>query len=70
MKKIFAIVIAIAMVLSLVTVPAIAETRTATPSTAAMAMPRESTRDAANLDEALNVPGGNLVSPPRDSILG
>ncbi|MBR3299132.1 MAG: DUF2436 domain-containing protein [Clostridia bacterium] len=61
MKKIFAIVIAIAMVLSLVTVPAIAETRTATPSTAAMAMPRESTRDAANLDEALNVPGGNLV---------
>ncbi len=61
MKKIFAIVIAIAMVLSLVTVPAIAESRTATPSTAAMAMPRESTRDAANLDEALNVPGGNLV---------
>ena len=61
MKKIFAFVIAIAMVLSLVTVPAIAETRKVTPSTATMTLPRESTRDAANLDEALNVPGGNLV---------
>jgi hypothetical protein len=61
MKKIFAIVIAIAMVLSLVTVPAIAETRKVTPSTATMTLPHESTRDAANLDEALNVPGGNLV---------
>ena len=61
MKKIFAFVIAVAMVLSLVTVPAIAETRKVTPSTATMTLPRESTRDAANLDEALNVPGGNLV---------
>lgn len=61
MKKIFAIVIAMAMVLSLVTVPAIAETRKVTPSTATMTLPRESTRDAANLDEALNVAGGNLV---------
>ena len=61
MKKIFALVIAIAMVLSLVTVPAIADTRKVTTSTETMTLPRESTRDAANLNEALNVPGGNLV---------
>ena len=61
MKKIFALVIAIAMVLSLVTVPAIADTRKVTTSTETMTLPRESTRDAADLNEALNVPGGNLV---------
>ena len=47
MKKIIAIALSILMLLSLASVPALAE--------------REAVRDAADLNEALNAPGGSLV---------
>ena len=60
MKKIFAMLTAAALLLSLVTVPAAA--RTVSVDTAAASSPAQAlTRDAATVDEALNVPGGELV---------
>ncbi len=61
MKKFFALLIAVAMVLSLVTVPAVAQTTSHDPKTGTV--PRVSNPrplDAATVDEALNVPGGTL----------
>ena len=60
MKKFFAFVIAAAMVLSLITVPAMAENKGSNPALTSTA-PRTQVRDAATIDEALNVPGGELV---------
>ncbi|MBQ7060701.1 MAG: hypothetical protein IJM85_02845, partial [Clostridia bacterium] len=59
MKKFFAMLIAVAMVLSLVTVPAMAETKQAADPRMVGTVP--AVRDAATVDEALNVPGGTLV---------
>ena len=63
MKKFFALLIAVAMVLSLVTVPAMAEgTRAHDPRTGtAPRVHHPVTADAATIDEALNVEGGTLV---------
>ena len=62
MKKILATLMAIAMVLSLVTIPVMAEsadtaTSVAKPGSANNVQPA----DAATLDEALNVPGGTIT---------
>ena len=62
MKKFFALFIAVAMVLSLVTVPAMADTRAHDPMTGtAPRANHPAPADAATIDEALNVEGGTLV---------
>ena len=60
MKKFFAFVIAFAMVLSLVTVPAMAETKKAADPRLTGTVPAVTVRDAADLNEALNVEGGEI----------
>ena len=63
-KKLISIFVAVMMVLSIIPAAAFASdgNRGAErPNTTASLMPREATRDAADLNEALNVPGGELV---------
>ena len=63
-KKIISIFVAVMMVLSIIPAAAFASDgnrRAERPNTAVSLMPRESTRDAADLNEALNVEGGELV---------
>lgn len=63
-KKIISIFVAVMMVLSIIPAAAFASDgnrRAERLNTAVSLMPRESTRDAVDLNEALNVEGGELV---------
>ena len=60
MKKFLAMLMAVAMVFSIVTIPVIAEPEDPASQKAESSQP-VAPQDAATLDEALNVPGGNLT---------